>query len=281
MNATSAIPPAEPLVSICIPTYKGAATLAATLASVLSQDYSAIEVWVVDDQSPDDTAAVVAACADPRVHYLRNPVNLGPQGNWNRCLELARGTYYKLLPHDDLLEPGSLRVQVAALEADTERRIAMVFGARRIVRPNGSTLMVRRYGSVARRVPASEAARRCVRSGGNLLGEPGNGLMRLELARVLGSYDATYPYLVDLDFWFRALCHGDAYDTGSITSAFRIGAGSWSVAIGRRQHLDYAGFVRKHAAQPALGLTRLDVLLGTARARLNTWLRALVYRFVL
>jgi glycosyltransferase involved in cell wall biosynthesis len=269
------------LVSICIPTYKGAGTLPATLASVLSQDYPAIEVWVVDDQSPDETAAIVAACGDPRVHYVRNGRNLGPQGNWNRCLELARGKYYKLLPHDDLLEAGAVSAQVAVLEADTAERISLVFGARRIVRPNGSTLMIRRYGARAGRVPASEAARRCVRSGGNLLGEPGNGMMRLAQARALGGYDATYPYLVDLDFWFRALGVGDAYDTGTVISAFRIGAGSWSVAIGRRQHLDYAGFVRKYAAHSALGLSGLDVAWGLARARVNTWLRAVVYRFVL
>ena len=33
-----------PLVSDCIPTYRGAGTLGATLASVLGQDYPALEV---------------------------------------------------------------------------------------------------------------------------------------------------------------------------------------------------------------------------------------------
>jgi glycosyltransferase involved in cell wall biosynthesis len=271
-----------PLVSVCIPTYRGAATLAQTIASVLEQDYPNLEVWVVDDQSPDDTAAVVQAIADPRLRYVRNEVNLGAQGNWDRCLQLAQGKYYKLLPHDDLLAPGALREQVAVLEADTGEEIALVFGARRIIRPDGRLIMTLRYlPGGARRIAAADAARRCVRAGTNLLGEPGNGLVRRSLALRLAHYDASYPYVVDLDFWFRALQHGDAFYTGSVSSSFRLLKQSWSVAIGPRQHVDFAGLVDKFIGVPQLGLTRADRALGLVRARVNRYLRVLVYRFVL
>ena len=43
-------PAAAPLVSICIPTYKGEAFLATTLDSVLAQSYPNFELWVLDDQ---------------------------------------------------------------------------------------------------------------------------------------------------------------------------------------------------------------------------------------
>lgn len=279
---TAAAAASLPLVSICIPTYRGAATIGATLASVLEQDYPALEVWVIDDQSPDETAAVVQACNDPRVHYVRNPTNLGAQGNWNRCLELATGKYYKLLPHDDLLEPGSLREQVAVLEADANEEIALVFGDRRVIGPSGRQIMLRRFGAGApRRVASALAARGCVRAGGNLIGEPGNGLLRRSLALRLGAYDARYPYLVDLDFWFRALQHGDGYYTASVGSSFRVVASSWSVAIGRDQHRDFAGFIDKFRHEASLGITAADRFLGLQRARLNTFLRSLVYRFIL
>jgi glycosyltransferase involved in cell wall biosynthesis len=274
--------PSLPLVSICIPTYRGAATLAATIASVLAQDYPNLEVWVVDDQSPDDTAGVVQSFGDARVHYVRNEHNLGAQGNWNRCLQLARGKYYKLLPHDDLLAPGALREQVAVLEADTGEEIALVFGARRIIRPDGSLIMTLRFmAGGARRIARADAARRCVRAGTNLLGEPGNGLLRRSLALRLGQYDASYPYVIDLDFWFRALQHGDAFYTGTVASSFRLLKQSWSVAIGPRQHLDFGGLVEKFIRVPELGLTRGDRALGLLRARLNRYVRVLVYRVVL
>lgn len=271
-----------PLVSVCIPTYRGADTIRATLESVLQQDYPSLEVWVIDDQSPDNTAEVVKALDDPRVHYVRNERNLGAQGNWDRCLELASGKYYKLLPHDDLLEPGSLREQVAILEADTTEEIALVFGARRIIKPDGKELMVRGFSKNGPlRIKAEQAARSCVRAGSNLLGEPGNGLVRMSLARRIGSYDARYPYMVDLDFWFRALQFGDAYYTGTVSSSFRVVRSSWSVAIGHRQHGDFAGFVDKFLGAPELGLKRGDRAVGLLRARVNTYLRMLIYRFVL
>ncbi|SFB74406.1 glycosyltransferase family 2 protein [Massilia yuzhufengensis] len=271
-----------PLVSVCIPTYRGADTIRATLDSVLKQDYPNLEVWVIDDQSPDNTVNVVKSIDDPRVHYVRNERNLGPQGNWDRCLELANGKYYKLLPHDDLLEPGSLREQIDVLEADTTEDIALVFGSRRIIGPGGKELMVRGFSKKgALRIKAEHAARRCVRAGSNLLGEPGNGLVRMSLARKIGHYDAKYPYMVDLDFWFRALQFGDAYYTGTVSSSFRVVRGSWSVAIGQRQHGDFAGFIDKFLHVPELGLKRGDRSLGLLRARVNTYLRMLVYRFVL
>ena len=58
----------------------------------------------------------MAALRDPRVVCRRNPVNLGPEANWNRSLEGARGTYIKLFHQDDLLDPECLALQVAALE---------------------------------------------------------------------------------------------------------------------------------------------------------------------
>ena len=93
----------KPRVSICIPTYRGAAYLAATLDSVLAQSYSNFELWILDDNSPDDTQTIVARYTDPRIKYVRNTQNLGPEGNWNKCMDLAQGKYFKLLPHDDLL----------------------------------------------------------------------------------------------------------------------------------------------------------------------------------
>ena len=59
----------NPLVSVCIPTYKGAAFLAAAIDSVLHQTYPYCEVWILDDNSPDNTRAVVENYSDSRVRY--------------------------------------------------------------------------------------------------------------------------------------------------------------------------------------------------------------------
>ena len=103
----------QPLVSVCIPTYRGAVHLGAAIGSVLSQSFGDFELIIIDDHSPDDTAAVVAQHKDPRIRYIRNESNLGAQGNWNRCLSESRGKLFKLLPQDELpMEPRELMKEI-------------------------------------------------------------------------------------------------------------------------------------------------------------------------
>jgi len=273
------MPPA--LVSVCIPTYRGSAFLAAAIDSVLSQSYPHHEIWVLDDNSPDDTQAIVSRYSDPRIKYVRNPKNLGPGGNWNRCLEVAQGKYFKLLPHDDLLAPGSLEEQVSVLEADRAGKIALVFGSRQIIDPEGHVLMTRTLARTkAGPLDGLVLIKRCIHAGTNLIGEPGNALFRRELITSVGVYDATNSYMVDLDYWFRVLLHGDAYYTATQASSFRVVPGSWSVAIGSNQYRDFKGFVDKFHADPRFRISRTDRAIGLARARFNAVARALVYRFL-
>ena len=271
----------NPLVSVCIPTYKGAAFLAAAIDSVLHQTYPNFEIWVLDDNSPDNTRAVVENYSDSRVRYLRNTTNLGPEGNWNRCMEVAQGKYFKLLPHDDLLASDCLEKQVTVLEQDKAGDIALVFGSRNIIDPEGRTLMSRGLPRTkAGRIEGLMLVKRCVRAGTNQIGEPANGLFRTEIIKRVGSYDATYPYLVDLDYWFRILLHGAAHYTATHSSSFRVSAGSWSVAIGSRQYHDFKGFVDKFQADQRYGISRSDRAIGLAKARLNTVARAIFYRYL-
>jgi glycosyltransferase involved in cell wall biosynthesis len=274
--------PAEPLVSICIPSYRGAAFLPATIESVLQQTHRNFELWILDDASPDETEAVVRRFADPRIHFVRGERNVGPEENWNRCLRVATGKYYKLLPQDDLLAPGSLAEHVAVLESDVNEELALVFGSRLVIDHNGKPVFRRGWSAaVGERVQGRTLARRCVSAGTNLIGEPGNGLMRRSLTERIGNYSSEHPYMIDLDYWFRALTCGDAFYTAKPSSSFRISRGSWSVRLGRKQLEDFMGFVDKYAADASFGIRRIDKLLGFTRARLNTIGRAMVYRSLL
>ena len=149
-----------PKVSVCIPTYRGAQTIGPAIASVLAQTFTDFELIVIDDGSPDETATIVAGFEDSRITYVRNASNLGPEGNWNRCLEMARGTYFKLLPHDDLLHPHCLERQAAVLDQDAEHGVALVFSAREVLTPAGQTVMCRGYpGAREGRLSAADVYR--------------------------------------------------------------------------------------------------------------------------
>jgi len=219
-------PTRTPAVSVCIPTYKGAAHLRTSIESVLAQTFGDLELVIVDDNSPDDTFAIASGYQDLRVRCLRNDRNLGAEGNWNRCLDEAAGTYYRLLPQDDVLAPDCLQRQIEVLEADTRREIALVFSARTIIDGAGNTVMERRpFGRMPRRLTGDELFRRCLYRGTNVIGEPGGVMFRRALARQVGPYDATFPYVVDLDYWLRLLEHGDGYYLPETLVSFRVSPG--------------------------------------------------------
>ena len=109
----------RPLVTIAIPTYnRSEGYLRETLASALAQRYEPLEIVVVDNASTDATGAYVASVADERVRYARNATNLGVNGNFNACLEQARGTYVLVLHDDDHIDPDFVACCVGAIEAD-------------------------------------------------------------------------------------------------------------------------------------------------------------------
>lgn len=273
---------AAPTVSVCIPTYRGAMHIGAAIESVLAQSYTDFELIVIDDNSPDDTAAIVQGYSDPRIRFLQNPRNLGPQGNWNRCLNEASGKYFKLLPQDDLLAPDCLAKQVAILDQDDAQRIALVYCARTIVDAQDRPLMVRGYsGGRTGIINAQNLIRHCLRRGTNLIGEPGSVLFRRQLANSVGLFDASIPYVLDLDYWFRLLLKGDSYYLPEALASFRVSRGSWSVAIGSKQSIDYRRFIGKIANDPDFSVRRIDILMGSIMAELNNYMRLVFYRFIL
>lgn len=105
-----------PLVCVCIPTYNAEKTIAATLTSILDQTYQNLVIQVVDNNSTDDTIAVVEGFANDRITVHRNLVNVGGEGNFNRCIALAKGKYTAIYHADDIYEPRMVAAQVGFLE---------------------------------------------------------------------------------------------------------------------------------------------------------------------
>jgi glycosyltransferase involved in cell wall biosynthesis len=95
------------LVSIAIPTYKGK-YLGEAIESALNQDYTNIEIIIVNDKSPYNIESIVNQYNDQRIRYYSNKINIGkndPTYNWNLCLDYARGEFFVLLCDDDILLP--------------------------------------------------------------------------------------------------------------------------------------------------------------------------------
>lgn len=108
----------QPLISVIIPAYNAAATIAGTLASVRAQSHRRWEAIVVDDGSRDATAEMVARIAadDPRIRLVTQ-TNAGVAAARNRGLAEASGALIAPLDADDLWHPEKLARQLARMEA--------------------------------------------------------------------------------------------------------------------------------------------------------------------
>ncbi len=124
-----------PLVSICIPTYNAAATIRETLKSILAQTYPNLVVHVSDNASTDGTLSAIESLADLRVYIHPNAENIGGEGNFNRCVQLAEGKYTAIFHADDVYEPDMVAKQVAYLEANP--KVGAVFTAATTIDANG------------------------------------------------------------------------------------------------------------------------------------------------
>ncbi len=99
----------RPFWSVMIPTYNCNVYLEKTLKSVLAQDPGPeiMQIEVIDDFSPDDDPqTVVNDLGHGRVHYYRQPKNVGAPSNFTTCVRRATGRWVHILHGDDEVLPG-------------------------------------------------------------------------------------------------------------------------------------------------------------------------------
>ncbi|WP_137933455.1 glycosyltransferase family 2 protein [Mesorhizobium comanense] len=118
-------------VSVVIPAYNAAATVATTLASLASEAEVIGEVLLIDDASTDDTVAVAQKAAS----QLSLPLRVLPAdchdagGSRNVALAQALYPWVYLIDADDLHLPGGLRALLG--QAESRPQADMIVGAYR------------------------------------------------------------------------------------------------------------------------------------------------------
>jgi glycosyltransferase involved in cell wall biosynthesis len=110
-----------PLVTIGIPTYnRASSTLSSTIKSACHQNYPNFEIIVSDNFSSDNTEEMVRSINDERIKYIRQKINIGPNNNYNACLNAAKGDYFLLLHDDDLIDEDFVSTCVKAAQFSTD-----------------------------------------------------------------------------------------------------------------------------------------------------------------
>ncbi len=218
-----------PLVSVAITTYLHEPYIAQCIQSVLDQGVEDIQVYVLDDASPDATAQKVAPfLTDPRLHYIRNETNLGAKPNNTRALGMGSGRYLVWMHGDDYLLPGHLADALAALEANPA--CALAYSPCYWVDEEGRILALKAHPG---HLPCSYAG------GRNEFAEllvhdnyltPSSVVLRREALTEIGTFDQD-PHLTggDWDLFVRmAARHDDFAFIDRASTAYRIHAGQFS-----------------------------------------------------
>ncbi len=122
----------EPKASVIVLAWNGIDYLKPCLNSVLAQDYTNLEVIVVDNGSTDGSAELVAQHC-PQVRLIRNDRNLGFASGNNVGLLAATGDILVLLNQDTEVRPGWLAALVSTL---TDPTIGLV--GCKLLYPNGT-----------------------------------------------------------------------------------------------------------------------------------------------
>ena len=96
------------MFSVVIPLYNKELSIRNTIQSVLDQTCQDFEIVVVNDGSPDNSAAVVEAIEDDRIRLIHQK-NQGVSAARNRGIEEARYEWIAFLDGDDLWEKAHLQ----------------------------------------------------------------------------------------------------------------------------------------------------------------------------
>jgi glycosyltransferase involved in cell wall biosynthesis len=192
-------------VSILIPTYNSKQYLSECLDSIVSQDFTDMEILISDDTSTDDTLKAVQAYAvrDARIRWWQNPRNLGFVGNHNACLKQATGEYIKFLhPDDQLLSNSAIRKMVAALD---ENPSAVVAGSRQHL--TGTTSRATIFSKKSGLYNGRQMIIASLEQNTNLIGQLTLAMFRRRA--VPDGFDDRFVGHMDFALWCRLMEHGD------------------------------------------------------------------------
>jgi glycosyltransferase involved in cell wall biosynthesis len=272
-----------PAVSVVVPVYNGVAFIHETMQSILAQTFTDFELLVSERYSTDGTWEALQRYADdPRVRLMRLDAPGPAPVNFKYVTDLATGEFIKAVCADDVLYPDNLAVLVRELRAHPSAVLAV--SSRDVIDAGGRMVMRNRgLGGLSGEITGVDAIRRTVLAGTNIYGEPPTALFRREALLDAGGWEPNRPYLFDLATYCRVLLHskGNLVAVPRPLWAFRLSGFQETVrTYNHSQTEDVVSFFHElAAAHPGL-LSRRHLLIGSARARVNTLGRVAVYRWL-
>lgn len=134
-----------PMVSVLVTVYNKGPFVRETLESVVAQSYRNWEMFVVDDNSSDNSREEISLVHDERIKAIFKASNCGlPSVLRNEMSRMARGKYIAFLDGDDVWMPEKLARQVEYMESHPEYPFSHV--ACVVVDERGGDMYLRNWG---------------------------------------------------------------------------------------------------------------------------------------
>ncbi|MBK7817276.1 MAG: glycosyltransferase family 2 protein [Sphingobacteriaceae bacterium] len=210
------------------------------LDSCIFQTFANYNIIICDDGSSDKSISICEeyVAKHKQIKFVKNEKNLGLLGNWNKCVELANGTWIKFLFQDDVMNSNCLEEFFKNATAGVE----LIVCKRHFLLDDSATEDVKDY--YKNRVRTLEntgyfisndfSAQTISKIANehpslNFIGEPSLTMFKKEALLKVGGFDNELKQICDLEFLLRlASVFGLRYIPQQLC-AFRIHSSSTTV----------------------------------------------------
>ena len=205
-----------------------------TLESVFVQTFKDFEIVFIDVQSTDDTYALALEYVqkDNRIRLFQNETNLGLVGNWNRCVELAKGEWIKFIFQDDLITHDCLKKMMASVKDDD----TIVFCNRNFIFDdtiaenkkqwflNHAQLITDLFLNLFHISPETYSEIVLRNIGLNIIGEPTVVMLHRSAFHRFGLFNPNLIQVCDHEFWTRIATNTGITYIPEVLATFRVHA---------------------------------------------------------
>lgn len=267
-------------LSVVIPVKNGMPFLKDSVESVLRENIINLELIVSDDHSTDGSWEYLNSLSDSRIKAIRTEKVLPVDEHWNFVTSFASGEFTKLLCQDDLITEGGLARQLNALTLNPG--VNLVASKRDIIDSRGKNL-IQSHGLAGLEgvFPGLLVLKKSFLNGTNLLGEPSALMFRTKALKNFLPWDATDPYMLDMELYSRLLPGTSVILLPTTDSCFRVHTKSLS-SIHRKSH--YKQFVRLYKTLERKQIIRLnlfELIQFKFLTALKTLARSVIFIFVI